>query len=143
MLRRETYLYYIFLDDDIVLFGIQETNLNLWRKLEDSLRKMEPAVAALLFVWGDKQKRINAHNRFYQARRKQECSCSFDKTTKFLPVVGMDAAFSAFNYHSVNYILPYSSRFHAISWHYSQVYVNISVKSCFEVKCYSVLMCVQ
>ena len=68
MLRRETYLYYIFLDDDIVLFGIQETNLNLWRKLEDSLRKMEPAVAALLFVWGDKQKRINAHNRFYQAR---------------------------------------------------------------------------
>ena len=27
MLRRETYLYYIFLDDDIVLFGIQETTL--------------------------------------------------------------------------------------------------------------------
>ena len=129
MLRRETYLYYIFLDDDIVLFGIQETTLNLWRKLEDSLRKMEPAVAALL-VWGDKQKCINAQKRFYEAKQKQKCS--FNRTTGFLPVVGWDAAFSAFHYQSVNYILPYSSRFDTISWHYSQVYVNIMCEIMFQ-----------
>ena len=129
MLRRETYLYYIFLDDDIVLFGIKETTLNLWRKLEDSLRKMEPAVAALL-VWGDKRKCIDAQNRFYKTKQKQKCS--YNKTTEFLPVVGWDAAFSAFHYHSVNYILPYSSRFDAISWHYSQVYVNIKCEIMFR-----------
>ena len=104
-------------------------NLNLWRKLEDSLRKMEPAVAALL-VWGDKQKCINAQNRFYKTKQKQKCS--YNKTTEFLPVVGWDAAFSAFHYQSVNYILPYSSRFDAISWHYSQVYVNIKCEIMFR-----------
>ena len=74
-------MYYIFLDDDIVLFGIQETTLNPWRKLEDSLRKMEPAMAAILIVWGDKQKCINARNRFYKAKQKQKCS--FNRTTGF------------------------------------------------------------
>ena len=87
MLRRKTYLYYIFLDDDIVLFGIKETTLNLWMKLEDSLRKTEPAVAALL-VWGD----------------KKSVYIGFIKQNK-----------SAFHYQSVNCILPYSSRFDAIS----------------------------
>ena len=130
MLRKETYLYYIFLDDDIVLFGIQETTLNPWRKLEDSLRKMEPAVAALLFVWGDKQKCINAHNRFYQERQKQECS--FNKATEFRSIVGMDAAFSAFHYQSVKYILPYSRRYDELSWWYSQVYVNIKCEIMFR-----------
>ena len=130
MLRRETYLYYVFLDDDIVLFGIQETTLNLWRKLEDSLRKTEPAVAALLVAWGDKQKCINLHNGLYHVRQKQKCS--FNKATDFFPIVGMDAAFSAFHYQSVNYILPYSSRFDTVSWHYSQVYVNIKCEIMFR-----------
>ena len=134
MLRRETYLYYIFLDDDIVLFGIQETTLNPWRKLEDSLRKMEPAVAALLTVWGDKQKCETAllllSYMINHVRQKQKCS--FNKTTDFFPIVGMDAAFSAFHYQSVNYILPYSSRFDVISWWYSQVYVNIKCEIMFR-----------
>ena len=57
---------------------------------------------------------------------------AFNRTTGFLPVVGMDAAFSAFHYQSVNYILPYSSRFDTISWHYSQVYVNIKCEIMFR-----------
>ena len=130
MLRKETYLYYIFLDDDIVLFGIRETTLNPWRKLEDSLRKMEPAVAALLVVWGDKRKCINQLNWFYHVRQRQECS--FNKTTDFLPIVGWDAAFSAFHYQSVNYILPYSSRYDELSWWYSQVYVCIKCENIFR-----------
>ena len=68
--------------------------------------------------------------RFYKAKQKQKCS--YNKTTEFLPVVGWDAAFSAFHYQSVNCILPYSSRFDAISWHYSQVYVNIKCEIMFR-----------
>ena len=51
---------------------------------------------------------------------------------KFLPVVGWDAAFSAFHYQSVNYILPYTSRFDELSLWYSQVYVNIKCEIMFR-----------
>ena len=127
MLRRETYLYYIFLDGDIVLFGIKETTLNLWRKLEDSLREMEPAVAAVS-VGGDKRKCISQFNWFYRHRQK----CSFNKTTDFIPIVTWDAAFSAFHYQSVKHILPYSSRYDELSWWYSQVYVCIKCENIFR-----------
>ena len=129
MLRIETYLYYIFLDDDIVLFGIQETTLNPWRKLEDSLRKMEPAVAAILVVVDGKQKCIDQLNRFYRARQKKECS--FNRTD-FLQIVNWDAAFSAFHYQSVKHILPYSSRYDELNWWYSQVYVSIKCENIFR-----------
>ena len=87
-------------------------------------------MAAILVVVDGKQKCINQLNWFYRARQKQECS--FSRTTDFLQIVNWDAAFSAFHYQSVKHILPYSSRYDELSWHYSQVYVNIKCENMFR-----------
>ena len=46
--RGEKYLYYIFMDDDIVLrFKTELNNLNSWREFENFLKRIEPAVGAV------------------------------------------------------------------------------------------------
>ena len=128
MQRRGTYLYYIFMDDDIVLVTKQDKSINPWRKFEDSLKTVEPAVGAL--TWGNMKNCYHCLDVIYQARQKQECR--INETTEFLPVVDFDAAFNAFHYQSVEYILPYSNQFDANNWCYSQVYLNIKCEIMFR-----------
>ena len=123
-----TYLYYIFIDDDIVLVAKRNKNINPWRKFEDSLERIEPAVGVL--AWGDYKNCCQCVNMIYRARQKQ--GCSLNKTTEFIPVVAFDAAFNAFHHQSVQYILPYSNRYDAISWWYSQVYFNTKCEIMFQ-----------
>ena len=134
MQKRGTYLYYIFMDDDIVLVAKQNKSINPWRKFEDSLERIQPAVGVLAL--DHKTKRVHKTNcrlclsKLYQARQKKRCS--LNETTEFIPVVAFDPAFNAFHHQSVQYILPYSNRYDAISWWYSQMYFNIKCEIMFE-----------
>ena len=138
MQRRGTYLYYIFIDDDIVLVAKQNKNINPWRKFEDSLERIEPAVGVL--AWDHMTKRghkwVHKTNcrlclyGLYQARQKKRCS--LNETTEFIPVVAFDPAFNAFHHQSVQYILPYSNRYDTSNWWYSQVYFNIKCEIMFQ-----------
>ena len=123
-----TYLYYIFIDDDIVLVAKRNKNINPWRKFEDSLERIEPAVGVL--AWGSMKKCRHCLDTVYQARQKQ--GCSLNETTEFIPVVAFDAAFNAFHHQSVEYILPYSNRYDVSNWWYSQVYFNIKCEIMFQ-----------
>ena len=130
MQRRGMYLYYIFMDDDIVLVTKQDTSINPWRKFEDSLKTVEPAVGALALIWDNKKNCRHCLDKIYQIRQKYKCS--LNETTEFIPVVDFDAAFNAFHYQSVEYILPYSNQFDANNWCYSQVYFNIRCEIMFR-----------
>ena len=108
MKRDEIYHYYIFMDDDIKLYTLHETQ-NSWRKFENSLRTMEPAVGVLYKDWHVKHlyKLIKSKN------------CTLNESHEFLPTVYFDGALNAFHHKAVQYILPYSTKYDNISWGYS------------------------
>ena len=115
------YLYYIFMDDDIIL----KTNAtgNPWRLIEDFLRRIVPAVGAV---------ETNSNHlvkRTLEARKLQ--GCSLNGTQEYIPAVYYNAAFNAFHYQAVDYILPYPLNFDNTSWWLSQSYVIIKSKVVF------------
>ena len=115
------YLYYIFMDDDIIL----ETKAtgNPWRLFEDFLRRIVPAVGTM------DTNRNHFVKRTLEARKLQ--GCSLNGTQEYIPAVHYDAAFNAFHYQAVDYILPYPLNFDNISWWFSQWYVIIKSKVVF------------
>ena len=121
MNRSEKYLYYIFMDDDIVLQTKRAENP--WRAFEDFLTRIEPAVAA-----------VDTSNnrcvpRTYAVRKSQRCF--LNGTQEYIPAVNFDAAFNAFHYQAVDYILPYLSKFEKISWWFSQYPIMMKSKFIF------------
>ena len=122
MKRNEKYLYYIFMDDDIVLK--RTTKKNPWREFEDFLKRIEPAVAA---VDADSHPCLPD---VYTARKNQ--GCVLKEPAEYLPAVRFDAAFNAFHYRAVEYILPYSGRFDATTWWYNQLYVAVKCEIIFR-----------
>ena len=120
MKRSKEYLYYIFMDDDIILQTINNATGNPWRLFEDFLRRIVPAVGAV---------EINKATRTLKARKLQ--GCSLNRTQEYIPAVHYDAAFNAFHYQAVEYILPYPLDFDKISWWFSQWYVIIKSKVVF------------
>ncbi len=73
--RNETYLYYIFMDDDIDLQT--KTEKNPWRMHEDFLKRIEPALGAVDIKGQDWIK-------FVLNGRKLQ-SCSLNGTQEYLP----------------------------------------------------------
>ena len=120
--RGEKYLYYIFVDDDIVLEFETKQN-NPWREFEDFLKRIEPAVAAL----DTDSQRLPG---IYEAREKQ--GCSLKEIPEYLPVSRFDAAFNAFHCQAIGYILPYSYKSDAISWWFSQLYNEVKCEFAFR-----------
>ena len=135
--RGEKYLYYIFMDDDIVLrfktkhsfwnflrFTTKQNNRNPWREFEKFLKRIEPAVGAVDIY----------KNEFiqiaYRARKKQRCSVK--EKTDYLPTVRFDAAYNAFHYQAIEYVLPYSFSYDATSWYLSQLYNEIKCEIVFR-----------
>ena len=119
--RNEQYLYYIFMDDDIVLET--KTKKNPWRIFEEFLKRIEPAIGAV---------DIGDHlwlRRAYKGRENK--GCSLKEPSDYLPVPRFDAAFNAFHYQAVDYILPYSCRFDVTSWWFAALYVNIKCEVIF------------
>ena len=124
MKRNKIYHYYIFMDDDIEFYIIEEENKtrNPWRAFESSLKSIEPAVG-VVYELRDLQ-------RLYNYRKTK--NCTLNGTHDFIPIVYFDAAFNAFHYKAVQHILPYSARFDNITWWYSQVDIDIKCELMFR-----------
>ena len=123
MKKNETYLYYIFIDDDIELYITKEENKtqNPWRAFESSLKSVEPAVGVVDHL-------RNLYN-LYSYRKAIKCN---NVTDEYLPTVYFDPAFTAFHYKAVQHLLPYSPRFDNITWHYSHFNINIKCELMFR-----------
>ena len=124
MKRDETYHYYIFMDDDIELYIMEEEleNMNPWRAFESSLKSVEPAVGVL--------SDINHLQSLYQQR--EEYNCTLNGTHEYIPKVYFDPAFNAFHYKVIQHILPYSARFDNITWWYSHFDIDIKCELMFR-----------
>ena len=126
MKRSEKYLYYIFVDDDIVLQS-DKTMTNItdpWRQFEDFLKRIEPAAAAV-------DTDSNYHLKTVKIARRNK-GCSLRKPAECMPILGFDPAVMAFHYQSVEYLLPYTDRFDASTWWYSNMYVRIKCEILFR-----------
>ena len=123
--RSEKYLYYIFMDDDIFLqLKLPGRKENPWRLFENFLRRIQPAVAVVDGSGSQYLPRIlNARNHL---------GCKLANKTEYVPTPRFDAAFNAFHYKAVDYILPYSQKFDSISWWYPVVYAEIKTEIIFQ-----------
>ncbi|KAL5484055.1 hypothetical protein EMCRGX_G020491 [Ephydatia muelleri] len=109
--KNKPYLYYIFMDDDIVLIDLKQ--MNPWRKFEAFLRSVEPAIAAIDLTQDNYLQMIrNVH-------RDRQCSREEDYVT----CVWFDAIFNAFHYNAVHHVLPYDPTFDNQTWWASQMAV--------------------
>ena len=126
MKRSEKYLYYIFMDDDIVLQSNKiMTNISdPWRQFEDFLKRIEPAAAAV-------DASPNHHVRDVHIARQRK-GCGLRKPAEYIPALGFDPAVMAFHYQSVEYLLPYPDRFDASTWWYSNMYVRVKCEILFR-----------
>ena len=113
--RERDYLYYTFLDDDIVLRFRDPNSLyikkNPWREYERSLLKVEPLIGVSLPG--------TTESIFYGYHRG---CCVYPQDTSFLPFVWFDAMFNSFHSKVICHLLPYNGKLDGTSWWYSQVY---------------------
>ena len=110
MKRQEKYLYYIFIDDDVILKMKKNDTSNPWRVFEDSLIRLQPPVAAADREDQGRVDKVIAH------LLSKKCKLNVD----FLPTTSFDAMFSAFHYKAIDNILPYYDKFDNQSWWNSQ-----------------------
>lgn len=127
--ERETkYLYYIFMDDDVVLERRNRNDKNPWRMFENFLLFTEPPLAAA------DNKDWNFINRIYSLR--QQRNCKLNDNIIFFPAIWFDGMFNAFHYKAIQYILkpvlPCWSTFDRTSWWFAQWYVNVMTDVAFH-----------
>ena len=122
--RQEEYLYYVFLDDDIVLEHKEKSTENPWRTFESFLRRIEPAVAAVPM--------LNFLSFAYKMRAQDKKCPNISPEDECLPTGRFDAAVNGFHHEAVNYILPYTTRFDDVSWWYTCSYVGIKSEVIFQ-----------
>ena len=116
------YLYYIFIDDDIVLNTTKSGNP--WRQFERFLINIEPAVAAV---------EINSNPYFARMKHAiQHNKCVVDHSREYVTTAKFDAAFNAFHYQALDYLLPYSTNHMNESWRYSSVRMAIKCEVIFR-----------
>ena len=116
------YLYYIFVDDDIVL-NTTKTG-NPWRQFERFLFNIEPAVAA-----------VETDTNPYFPRREnaiQHNKCVVDQPREYFTTASFDDAFIAYHYQTLGYLLPYSTNHIKESWWMSAVRFRIKCEVTFR-----------
>ena len=118
MKGNKTYLYYVFMDDDIYLGDVNKTNP--WRKFENFLRSVEPAMGCVDQGWVAKMRVFHAENK-----------CSGDGNG-YIGCMWVDANFNAFHYRAVRYILPYESKFDQQTWWASHLAAMIRMEVLFR-----------
>ena len=114
--QSERYLYYILMDDDIELrwrerWGLILHNKDPWRSYEEFLRRMQPPIAALQLLESPLE-------RIEEICASRNCCMDMEHTI----TVWYDAAFNAFHYKAVEYVLPYWDKMENESWWYSQLH---------------------
>ena len=120
--RHLQYLYYIFVDDDIVL-NTTKTG-NPWKQFERFLFNIEPAVAA-----------VETNTNRYFPRRKnaiQHNKCVVDQPREYFTTASFDDAFIAYHYQTLGYLLPYSTNHIKQSWWMSAVRFRIKCEVTFR-----------
>ena len=125
--RTEKYLYYIFMDDDVHLSNKTKTKTTTdsWRKFENFLKRIEPAVGVV-----DQDSGCRYLPVVYKARKDR--GCKLEEGAEYVPTPRFDACFNAFHYKAVNHILPYTRKFDNISWWYSAVHAEIKSEVLFQ-----------
>ena len=124
--RTTKYLYYIFLDDDIVLdiknspqdYGKSHVpkSINPWRKFEEFLLRVKPAV-------GTADDSTNRRIPIADNSRRNK-NCSLPKDTEYVPSPRFDASFNAFHRKAINHLLPYSPKFDKSSWWFAGRFIE-------------------
>ena len=121
--REQIYLYYILMDDDIIIEPQNtESMSDPWRRFEEFLERVEPAAAAL---------DINNKTwlrRAANGRQNLGCSQSINESSEYLSVARYDAAFNAFHNKTIRHILPYPTRLDHMSWTFPPLYINIRIE---------------
>ncbi len=113
--RKEKYIYYIFMDDDVTLIPVDKMSTqNSWRMYEESLKIFQPAVVIIL----DDSKR----NVFPKEILPERLDCEL---TRYIQIYRIDGLFIAYHYQAIDYILPYEPKYDSVSWWYSQEYTNV------------------
>ena len=113
MNRNQTYLYYVFMDDDFALGDPRQLIMGPWRRFESSLRSYEPAIAAIDNGWVPRIRDFHA---------ERQCS---GEAAEFIGTVWFDAICNAFHYKAIRHILPYDPTFDQQTWWASQMSVII------------------
>ena len=113
--RKEKYIYYIFMDDDVQLIPVdQKSKQNPWRMYEESLKIFQPPVVIIL----DTTKR----HVFPDEILPERLNCEL---TPYIQVYRIDGLFSAYHYQAIDYILPYTPKYDSVSWSVAQLYATI------------------
>ena len=116
------YLYYIFMDDDVVL--TTNKSGNPWRQFERFLFNIEPAVAA-----------VDVDTHQFLPHRKYALwhnKCVVDHKRNYVTMARFDEAFNAFHYQTLDYLLPYSTNHIMESWWLSSVHFGIKCEVTFR-----------
>ena len=122
--REEKYLYYLFLDDDIILKMKRNDTSNPWRVFENSLIRLQPPVAS---VDREDQGRVDTTIAHLLSK-----NCTLKTDVDFLPTNSFDAMFSAFHYKAMIHVLPYYDKLDSKNWWHSQRYLSLLAKTLFR-----------
>ena len=118
MKRQQQYLYFIIMDDNVMLNEEgSESSGNPWRRFEEFLVRVEPAVAAI-----DTEEKLWLRRA---ANGRKNLGCGIDESAEYLSVARYDAIFNAFHNKTIRNILPYSLKFDHISWIFAPMYISI------------------
>ena len=116
MEREQEYLYYVFLDDDVVLELVEEGNSNPWRLFERSLLETQPAIGA-----------ADWNSSIIISAKQKALGCTLNNLN-YASVPWFDALFNAFHYGTIRHLLPYEERFERESWWNSQIYLILKTE---------------
>ena len=125
MKRRQEYLYFIIMDDDIVLereeavWGSESID-SPWRRFEEFLVQIEPATAAI-----DTEDKLWLRRA---ARGRKNLGCKVDESAEYVSVARYDSIFNAFHNKTIRNILPYPLKFDRISWIFAPMCLSIKIE---------------
>ena len=108
-----TYLYYIFMDDDVMLEDSEDRTVSPWRKFEAFLLSVEPAIAATDLQSQDLLGRLRRTHKAKGCARREDAA--------YIGTLWYDAIFNAFHAKAVKHLLPYISTFDQQTWWASQM----------------------
>ena len=136
MARDQRFLYYIIMDDDVQLEAKDTLKIpNPWRAFERSLLLYEPALAGSTWTKNGNHGEDCPWCLKTIYSNKKNLGCKFssnDHSSDFMPVVQVDAAFSAFHRRAAAAILPYVTTFENISAVFRQKIVVMKAEIMFR-----------
>ena len=120
------YLYYIFMDDDLVFIGEKNFGIHPLRSFEDLLISHRPPIGIPNYCNDG-----SCHRATQEKLWRSVCNVESDMPL-ILPSRNFDAAINAFHYRAVTKILPYETSYEHLSWWESQRIVIVKATALFR-----------